>query len=42
MRDYLTNGFHIMIIAIVVFSFVGCGYKTAPVYTPKEVHHDKG
>jgi predicted small lipoprotein YifL len=36
MRNYLINCFHITIIAFVVFSFIGCGYKTPPVYVPKD------
>jgi predicted small lipoprotein YifL len=36
MRNYLINCFHVTIIAFVVLSFVGCGYKTAPVYVPKD------
>jgi predicted small lipoprotein YifL len=36
MRYYLTNCFHIIIIAFIVFNFVGCGYKTLPIYVPKD------
>jgi len=32
----------VFIIAVVVFNFVGCGYKTPPVYIDKKVVvHDK-
>ena len=37
MRNYLIYTFHTFIIAVVVFNFVGCGYKTPPVYVEKKV-----
>ncbi len=43
MRNNLIYGLHAFIIAVVVFNFVGCGYKTPPVYVKTKVvlQHDK-
>jgi len=36
MRNNIFYGFHLIIIAVIVFNFVGCGYKTPPVFVPKK------
>jgi len=39
--DNLRNIFHSVIIAFIVVMFIGCGYKTAPVYVEKKVEVKK-
>ncbi len=34
MRNNFFRCFHVIIIPILVVSFIGCGYKSPPVYTP--------
>ena len=41
MTKYFTNFFHTLIIAGVLFSFSGCGYKADPIYAPSDKQETK-
>lgn len=41
MTKYFTNFFHIAIIAGILLSINGCGYKGDPVYTNKDTKIEK-
>ncbi|QKF58987.1 hypothetical protein ACNSOP_08430 [Aliarcobacter lanthieri] len=41
MSKYFINFFHSLIIAGVLFSFSGCGYKADPVYSPNDKQETK-